>query len=398
MLKVKYTDHVTNKKVKELIGAENIQWAEDLARRKLKFAGHVMRGCCDTLTQLVLEGLVEGKRDRGRHSLFEIFRKLIRNFRYLFHSTMYSVICFLGTAISLLFLYLVYKLWNLLYIHFIGHALGKTPNFKDFGKWCVVTGCTSGIGRMYAKAFAQKGLDMVLISRDPIKLDSLGKELQETYGVNIKIVVANFENATKQMYKSIRSEIQDLDIGILVNNVGKVQTISKFCDLQNADDEIFSIINTNITPHTLLSSMILPKMVKKDKGLVLFISSISALMPCQEFQLYGATKAYIDYLSRTLDMEYGSETIIIQSVVPGAVCSNIVRMEPSLITPSSEEYVQSQLKTVGLATRTVGYFWHNMHIIFMELAKYLSKKTLREAVGGNVAKMKETGFSYQFSK
>ncbi|KAG1652745.1 Protein FAM234B [Nymphon striatum] len=66
MLKVKYTDHVTNKKVKELIGAENIQWAEDLARRKLKFAGHVMRRCCDTLTQLVLEGLVEGKRDIGR--------------------------------------------------------------------------------------------------------------------------------------------------------------------------------------------------------------------------------------------------------------------------------------------------------------------------------------------
>ncbi|KAG1672160.1 RNA-directed DNA polymerase from mobile element jockey [Nymphon striatum] len=66
MLKVKYTDHVTNKKVKERIGAEKIQWAEDLARRKLKFAGHVMRGRCETLTQLVLEGLVEGKRDRGR--------------------------------------------------------------------------------------------------------------------------------------------------------------------------------------------------------------------------------------------------------------------------------------------------------------------------------------------
>ncbi|KAG1653650.1 DNA repair protein XRCC3 [Nymphon striatum] len=66
MLKVKYTDHVTNKKIKELIGAENIQWAEDLAGRKLKFAGHVMRGCCDTLTQFVLEGLVEEKRDRGR--------------------------------------------------------------------------------------------------------------------------------------------------------------------------------------------------------------------------------------------------------------------------------------------------------------------------------------------
>ncbi|KAG1659849.1 hypothetical protein GQR58_022300 [Nymphon striatum] len=75
MLKVKYTDHVTSKKVKELIGAENIQWAEDLSGRKLKFAGHVMRGCCDTLTQLVLEGLVEGKRDKGNKNLGEVKRQ-----------------------------------------------------------------------------------------------------------------------------------------------------------------------------------------------------------------------------------------------------------------------------------------------------------------------------------
>lgn len=67
MLKIKYTDHITNKKVKELIVAENIQWAEDLAKRKLKFAGHVMRRSGENkLVQLVMEGLVEGKRDRGR--------------------------------------------------------------------------------------------------------------------------------------------------------------------------------------------------------------------------------------------------------------------------------------------------------------------------------------------
>ncbi|KAG1650512.1 hypothetical protein GQR58_027944 [Nymphon striatum] len=67
MLKIKYTDHMTNKKVKECIAAENIQWAEDFAKRKLKFAGHIIRGQDEhKLARLVMKGLVEGKKDRGR--------------------------------------------------------------------------------------------------------------------------------------------------------------------------------------------------------------------------------------------------------------------------------------------------------------------------------------------
>ncbi|KAG1671771.1 hypothetical protein GQR58_016271 [Nymphon striatum] len=58
---------MTNKKVKECIAAENIQWAEDFAKRKLKFAGHIIRGQDEhKLARLVMEGLVEGKKDRGR--------------------------------------------------------------------------------------------------------------------------------------------------------------------------------------------------------------------------------------------------------------------------------------------------------------------------------------------
>ncbi|KAG1708508.1 Dynein assembly factor 1, axonemal [Nymphon striatum] len=58
---------MTNKKVKECIAAENIQWAEDFAKRKLKFAGHIIRGQDEhKLARLVMEGLVEGTKDRGR--------------------------------------------------------------------------------------------------------------------------------------------------------------------------------------------------------------------------------------------------------------------------------------------------------------------------------------------
>ena len=65
MLKIRYTDHVTNTRVKEIIGVER-SWSEDLARRKLRYAGHIMRGSSGGLVQLVLEGYIEGKKGRGR--------------------------------------------------------------------------------------------------------------------------------------------------------------------------------------------------------------------------------------------------------------------------------------------------------------------------------------------
>ena len=65
MLKIKYVDHVTNEKVKKILEVKQ-RWSEELAKRKLRFAGHIMRGRCGSLVQLVLEGTVEGKRDRGR--------------------------------------------------------------------------------------------------------------------------------------------------------------------------------------------------------------------------------------------------------------------------------------------------------------------------------------------
>ena len=63
MLKNRYTDHVTNTRVKEIIGIER-SWPEDLAKRKLRYAGHIMRGSSGGLVQLVLEGYIEGKKGR----------------------------------------------------------------------------------------------------------------------------------------------------------------------------------------------------------------------------------------------------------------------------------------------------------------------------------------------
>ena len=66
MLKIGYIEHVTNNTVKACIGENKGCWAEDVIRRKLTFAGHIMRGSGGRIAQLVLEGMVDGKKDRGR--------------------------------------------------------------------------------------------------------------------------------------------------------------------------------------------------------------------------------------------------------------------------------------------------------------------------------------------
>ena len=61
---IRYTDHVTNTRVKEIIGFER-SWSEDLARRKLRYAGHIMRGSSGGLVRLVLEGYIEGQTEKN---------------------------------------------------------------------------------------------------------------------------------------------------------------------------------------------------------------------------------------------------------------------------------------------------------------------------------------------
>ena len=65
ILKISYKDRISNIKILEEVNIKQL-WAEDLAKRKLRYAGHILRGSGGRLSQLVLEGYVEGKRDRGR--------------------------------------------------------------------------------------------------------------------------------------------------------------------------------------------------------------------------------------------------------------------------------------------------------------------------------------------
>ncbi|KAK5069244.1 hypothetical protein LTR16_009524, partial [Cryomyces antarcticus] len=99
-----------------------------------------------------------------------------------------------------------------------GASLSK---FGRKGTWAVVTGASDGIGKEYATQLADKGFNIVLVSRTQSKLDTLARELESKYAsVQTKTVAMDFAQNRDSDYDMLKRHIADLDISILINNVG----------------------------------------------------------------------------------------------------------------------------------------------------------------------------------
>ncbi len=90
------------------------------------------------------------------------------------------------------------------------------------GSWVVVTGCTDGIGQAFALEFARRGFNIVLVSRSREKLESVARQIASINAkAETRLIVADFcKSYEADFYERIDSQLKDLDISILVNNVG----------------------------------------------------------------------------------------------------------------------------------------------------------------------------------
>jgi len=243
---------------------------------------------------------------------------------------------------------------------------------KKYGGWAVVTGCTQGIGKCYAEELAQKGLNVVLISRTKLKLETVANELTQKYGIDTNIIVADFTDP-KAPHKVIKElEQLNIDIGVLVNNVGMLgEHQMPFLELD--ESTVIGMINVNMLAATILCHSILPKMKKKGKGAIINISSIAAYFVAPYLAVYAATKHYMSAFTLAIAAEYADSGVDIQCVEPGAVETAMTKYfdESAKIPfayPTAKDYTNNAFRTLGISGRTSGYFGHSLFLwIFQKI-------------------------------
>ena len=183
---------------------------------------------------------------------------------------------------------------------------------------CMVTGGTSGIGRETARIFAQNGYRIATCGRDSGRLNEVQSELGEGHIV-AQIDLTNVDQA-KKFAEQVITEFGRIDV--VVNNAA-VSPLSPFAELTAETFE--ETLNVNVRTPFYLTQVVWRKMIEQGSGVVVNISSLAAVDPFPGFNIYGASKAWLDLLTTALSGEGQDNGIRTYSIRAGAVETPMLR-------------------------------------------------------------------------
>jgi len=231
---------------------------------------------------------------------------------------------------------------------------------KKLGDWALVTGGTDGIGKGFCMELAKKGMNIILVSRSKSKLEAVAQEIQEKYKVKTKIIDIDFTK-DKNARERIESEIKDMRVGVLVNNVGmSYEHPEYFLQIDDGESRCQALVDCNISSMLSVTRAVLPSMVARKKGAVINVSSYAAYTS-PLLSVYAATKAFVNQWSIDLEVEYRDQGITIMCTVPFFVVSNMSKIRrASFTTPTASTYATSVLAQLGTTTFTHGYWVHDV--------------------------------------
>ncbi|RBJ85513.1 SDR family NAD(P)-dependent oxidoreductase [Pseudomonas sp. MWU12-2534b] len=183
----------------------------------------------------------------------------------------------------------------------------------------LITGASTGIGATYAERFAQRGHDLLLVARDQARLDALAGRLRSEHGVAVEVMKADLTQLSDLTTVETRLR-DDARIGILVNNAGAALSGSF---IEQSTDSVAQLVALNTTALVRLASAIAPRLAKAGDGAIINIGSVVGLAPEFGMTVYGATKAFVLFLSQGLSLELSPRGVYVQAVLPAATRTEI---------------------------------------------------------------------------
>lgn len=195
---------------------------------------------------------------------------------------------------------------------------------RRYGGWGIVAGASEGLGALYAEELAARGMNLILIARRSELLRSLGSQLCQRYGVEVKTMVLDL--SAPEAAEQILRQTDDLEIGMLVYNAA-FSAIGPF--LENPIEDHLRELHTNVFTPLKFIYLFADQMRRRGRGGILLMSSLSAFQGSAYISTYAATKAFNIVLAEGLWEEWRRQGLDVLVCVSGAVrTANYLASEP----------------------------------------------------------------------
>ena len=256
--------------------------------------------------------------------------------------------------------------------------------------FAVITGASRGIGAAYAKAIAHRGYDLLLVSRDDVRLQAIATTLQHTYGVQIQTAVLDLAqpDAGHQLFVLSRQEREHVDL--LINNAG-FGMYGSFIDM--ALPRIHEMLRLHVNTVVDSTRLFLPSMVERKSGAIINVASLAGLFPIPYMAEYAATKAFMISFSESLCEEVRSSGVYIQACCPGYTITDFhqtagAKPRYPLKGLTSEGVVKTSLRGLDKGKSHVTVGWQGRFTDF--LSRYFPRTMLIRIAGQRVKPAKNS--------
>jgi len=187
--------------------------------------------------------------------------------------------------------------------------------FNLRGATAIVTGGSRGIGPHIAEALAQRGAKVALVARSHSILEANARELREA-GAEVIAIPADITSSEdrRAVIETVERELGPVDV--LVNNAGG--------DLQRefhnlTEHDIQGVIDLNLTSAVILSRLVLPGMLARQRGHIVNVSSMAGRVSFPNTEAYAAAKDGLIAFTRVLRGDYRDRGVSGSTLILGAV-------------------------------------------------------------------------------
>ncbi|RYG05442.1 MAG: SDR family NAD(P)-dependent oxidoreductase [Chitinophagaceae bacterium] len=185
--------------------------------------------------------------------------------------------------------------------------------------YTLITGASEGLGKCIALECAARGMNLVLVALPGPELEHLSVFISKNFGV--KILTIGQDLTEERSAEKIYSKVVDngVEINMLINNAG----IGNTRLFEDENKMIFERqIRINVLSTTALTHTFLPMLRKHNRAYILNVGSLACFFSIPRKQVYGGTKSFIYFFSRSLRSELKRHNIHVSVLCPGGINSN----------------------------------------------------------------------------